>query len=201
VMDVYSLSYIRQLPDGNWASMFIGVYSSLKRLEEAQERLRRLRGFRDSPEGFRVQCYRMDEEYDDPGFFTPWLPPQPGLGTVLGEAIGVETVAAPFTVLLPRGKRLPASYSGVYSTNVVDQPAVTVNVVAGDPSPAGAARQPAQLVVSGLPAAQAGLLQIHLSLAADEQGAVSASARYAHTGAVLSTATGVVAVDRGGQPS
>jgi hypothetical protein len=72
-MIVYSLSYMRPLPDsGHWAGMFVGVYSSIRQVEAAKERLRRRPGFCDYPEGFRVECSRVDEDYDDPMFFTAW---------------------------------------------------------------------------------------------------------------------------------
>ncbi|HEV3263149.1 MAG TPA: Hsp70 family protein [Gemmataceae bacterium] len=174
--------------------MFIGVYSSRKKLEEAKERLRRRPGFRDYPDGFRVRCDRMDEEYDDPMFFTPWAPGQPAVA-VLGEAIGVGTMAGPFIVLLPRGTALPASYSGVFSTAVAGQPAASVMLVAGDPSLDGVARRLGQLVVPDLPPAPPGLLQVQLWLAVDERGAMSASARHVRTGEAFASAAGAVAVD------
>jgi len=71
-MDVYVLWYGRQLPDGRWTGMNIGYYSSMQKLEEARDRMRQRPGFRDYPEGFSVNSYRMDEEYDDPMFFTNW---------------------------------------------------------------------------------------------------------------------------------
>jgi len=54
--------------------MVVGHYSSLAKLEEAKARLVDRPGFRDYPQGFYVNCYRMDEEYDDPTFFLPWDP-------------------------------------------------------------------------------------------------------------------------------
>jgi hypothetical protein len=52
--------------------MSIGVYSSMKQVEAAKDRLLRRSGFRDSPNGFHVECRRIDEDYDDPMFFTAW---------------------------------------------------------------------------------------------------------------------------------
>jgi hypothetical protein len=73
-MEVYVLSYLRPMPDGRWTGMFVGAYTSARKVEEAQERLRGRPGFRDFPEGFRVHCYRADQDYDDPMFFTAWNP-------------------------------------------------------------------------------------------------------------------------------
>jgi hypothetical protein len=78
-MNVFVLSYLRPLPDGPWAGMFIGVYSSLEKVEAAQQQMQLRPGYRDFPGGFRIDCYRIDEDYDDPMFFTAWGPgEQPG---------------------------------------------------------------------------------------------------------------------------
>jgi hypothetical protein len=72
---VYVLYYLRQHPDdGRWASLFVGVYSSVKAVEAAKDRLRRRPGFRDFPEGFQFNAYSIDEDYDDPMWFTDWPP-------------------------------------------------------------------------------------------------------------------------------
>jgi hypothetical protein len=77
-MHVFVLSYARPMSDGPWAGMFIGVYSSLEKVEAAKERMRVRPGFRDFPDGFRIDCLRIDEDYDDPMFFTAWDPAEPG---------------------------------------------------------------------------------------------------------------------------
>lgn len=69
---VYVLSYMRPTNDNCWAGMFVGVYSSLESVEHAKARMRQRPGFRDFPDGFRVDCYRVDADYDDPMFFTNW---------------------------------------------------------------------------------------------------------------------------------
>lgn len=73
-MRAFVLSYLRPTAEGTWAGMFVGVYSSLAMVEAAKGRLRERPGFRDYPDGFRVDCYRVDEDYDDPMFFTLWDP-------------------------------------------------------------------------------------------------------------------------------
>jgi hypothetical protein len=57
--------------------MFIGVYSSLEKVEVAKARIRLRPGYRDFPEGFRVDCYKADEDYDDPMFLTLLDPAEP----------------------------------------------------------------------------------------------------------------------------
>jgi hypothetical protein len=66
---VFLLSYLCPLPDGDWSGISIGVYSSLERAEQAIARLRQRPGFRDYPDGFRIDGRLLDEDYDDPTFF------------------------------------------------------------------------------------------------------------------------------------
>lgn len=58
------MSYKRQRSDGKWEGQFIGVYSSLEEAEKAQARLRSRLAFRDFPQGFYVDCWRLNEDYD-----------------------------------------------------------------------------------------------------------------------------------------
>jgi hypothetical protein len=74
-MPIHILSYARKLPDGRWTGMIVGYYSSLEKLEKAKSRLLHRPGFRDYPEGFYVSCSMLDEECDDPMFFTKWNKP------------------------------------------------------------------------------------------------------------------------------
>jgi hypothetical protein len=113
---------------------------------------------------------------------------------VLGEAIGIQTAAGPFTVLLRRGTVLPALYSSVYSTGEDNQPAVQISLVAGEPSAIGPPRRLGELVVPDLPLAKKGVLQVPLEVTVDEQGAVSLWVRHPRTGEVSSTTTSVLAV-------
>src|SRR6266508_1839143 len=72
---VFVLSYASPLPGGSWTVAFIGVYSSLEQAELAKARIGRQIGFRDYPEGFRIDCFRLDEDYDDPQLMTLGPPP------------------------------------------------------------------------------------------------------------------------------
>ncbi len=116
---------------------------------------------------------------------------------VLAEAIGVQTIAAPFLVVLPAGKTLPGWYSAVFSTSQDDQPAATVRLVAGDPSPGGATRFLGELVVPDLPPGSPGSLHLRVCVEVDEEGSVRVSARHPRTGAVVSAPVGAVAVSQG----
>jgi hypothetical protein len=73
---VFLLSYKRQRPDGKWEGQFIGVYSSLEQVEKAKERLRAQSSFHDYPQGFYVDCWRVDEDYDGQDFWAE-EPPRP----------------------------------------------------------------------------------------------------------------------------
>lgn len=46
----------------------IGIYSSLKSAELAIEKMQMLPGFSNSPEGFSIDSYRLDEENWTEGF-------------------------------------------------------------------------------------------------------------------------------------
>ena len=76
-MNVFVLSCMRPTSEGQWCGMFIGVYSCFDTVEAAITRMRLRPGYRDFPDGFRVHCYRADEDYDDPMFFTLWGPAEP----------------------------------------------------------------------------------------------------------------------------
>jgi hypothetical protein len=196
-MDLYVLSYARPVLDGRWTGMCVGHYSSLARLEEAKDRLRRRPGFRDYPEGFYVNSYRMDEEYDDPMFFTRWDPRHRPIA-VLGEAIGLHSKQGPFTVLLPRKTVLPASFASVIPTDEDDKTVGRVRLMAGDGSPGGDVRELGQLAVADLAAAPESPIRIPIWVAVDERGRVLIAARHPRTGEVLSAPAGTVVAEPGG---
>ena len=56
--------------DGEEDPKLIGVYSSRASAEKAVERLRLRPGFRDRPEGFTIDLYRLDEDHWTEGFVT-----------------------------------------------------------------------------------------------------------------------------------
>ena len=66
---VYMLWHIHDLGDEeDWK--FVGVYSSREQVETARERVCRLPGFRETPEMFRVERVRLDEDLWTEGFVT-----------------------------------------------------------------------------------------------------------------------------------
>jgi hypothetical protein len=48
----------------------LGVYSSEQMAAEAKERAIGLPGFRDAPDGFDIDCYRVDRDEWTEGFIT-----------------------------------------------------------------------------------------------------------------------------------
>jgi hypothetical protein len=82
---VFLLSYLYHWPNGAWTGMLVGVYSSLEKAEQAIARLRQRPGFRDYPDGFRIDGRILDEDYDDPAFFADG---SVGLGTGPGRTSG-----------------------------------------------------------------------------------------------------------------
>ncbi len=196
-MDIHILSYARPLVTGHWTGTTIGYYTSLERLEEARERLRSRPGFRDYSEGFYVNSYRTDEDYDDPTFFRFWDPGRrPEF--LLGEAVGVEGIKGPFADYLPHRTPLPASYGSLFPTGADGQTTARVVLVAGDPGPEGAARRLGELLVPDLPPAPRANVRIPIWVAVDQRGGVTLAARHPRTGEILSTSAGPVAVEPGG---
>jgi hypothetical protein len=65
----YMLWHIHDLgEEEDWK--FVGVYSSERAVEAARERVGRLPGFRETPEMFRVERVRVDEDLWTEGFET-----------------------------------------------------------------------------------------------------------------------------------
>jgi hypothetical protein len=69
-MDVFLLWHVRELPGGEEDSKLIGVYSSAGAAEQAKQRILSQPGFRESPEGFQVSRYTLDEDHWTEGFVT-----------------------------------------------------------------------------------------------------------------------------------
>ena len=59
---VFVLQHVHSREDGVEDVKFIGVYSSRAKAEEAVARLGRLPGFADSPDGFHIDEYRVDQD-------------------------------------------------------------------------------------------------------------------------------------------
>jgi hypothetical protein len=69
-MKVYTLWHVHEFDDGEEDVKFIGVYSTMQKAEEAQQRLQTQEGFRDTPEGFAIDAYEVDEDHWKEGYIT-----------------------------------------------------------------------------------------------------------------------------------
>jgi hypothetical protein len=69
-MEVFVLQHVHRLDNGEEDIKMIGVYSSLEQAEEAIKRLSAKPGFSDSPEGFVVDRYILNEDCWTEGYIT-----------------------------------------------------------------------------------------------------------------------------------
>jgi hypothetical protein len=65
---VYVLHHVRADDEHGDDAKLIGVYRSLASARAAQDHLRKQPGFRDYPEGFQCDPYRLDEDHWIEGF-------------------------------------------------------------------------------------------------------------------------------------
>lgn len=66
--NVFVLQHVRDTDDGSEDVKFIGVYSSRELAKSAEQRLRRLPGFRDEPAGFHIDEYPLDQDHWSEGY-------------------------------------------------------------------------------------------------------------------------------------
>jgi len=69
-VDVFLVQHVHIHEDGEEDIKLIGVYSSRASAEQAIERLKQQPGFRDTPEGFVLDQYTLDEDNWTEGFVT-----------------------------------------------------------------------------------------------------------------------------------
>jgi hypothetical protein len=74
-MNVFLLWHVHELPGDEEDEKLIGVYSSLERAEQAQQRAATQRGFRDAPTGFCIDPYAVDEDHWTQGYVTEMQKP------------------------------------------------------------------------------------------------------------------------------
>ena len=61
-MEAFIVQHLHKFEDGEEDGKFIGVYSSIAEANKAVERSSRLPGFIDSPNGFSIDKYIIDED-------------------------------------------------------------------------------------------------------------------------------------------
>src|SRR5437899_1960942 len=69
-MEVYLLQHVHEFPDGEEDIKLIGVYSSRVLAEEAQRRAEMLPGFHETPKGFTIDPYKVNEDHWPEGYIT-----------------------------------------------------------------------------------------------------------------------------------
>ncbi len=69
-MEVFLLQHVHVHENGEEDVSLIGVYSTSENAENALQRAKKLPGYRDAPDGFCIDCYRLDEDHWTEGYFT-----------------------------------------------------------------------------------------------------------------------------------
>ena len=69
-MEVFLLWHVHVFPGGEEDAKLIGVYSSHELAELVQQRALKQPGFRDTPTGFCIDCYSVDEDHWQEGYVT-----------------------------------------------------------------------------------------------------------------------------------
>jgi hypothetical protein len=67
---LFVIQHVHELDDEHKDVKFIGVYSTRLNAEAAIERLSEMPGFKDTPDGFHIDEYRLDQDYWAEGFET-----------------------------------------------------------------------------------------------------------------------------------
>lgn len=68
--DVFVVEHLHVHKNGEEDAKLIGVYSSRGLAEKAVERMRLKPGFCETPEGFTIDLYRLDQDHWTEGFVT-----------------------------------------------------------------------------------------------------------------------------------
>jgi molecular chaperone DnaK len=100
----------------------------------------------------------------------------------LALSIRIETNGNVATVILPRGTKLPASHTEVFSTAQNDQDRVEVHLLQGERPLATQNRSLGKFQLFGIPPAPRGVPQIEVTFAVDRDGVLAVSARDKATG-------------------
>lgn len=68
--NVYLVSHVHVIEDGEEDVKLIGIYSSMLKAEEAVERLKLKTGFKDAKKGFSIDKYLLDIDNWTEGYIT-----------------------------------------------------------------------------------------------------------------------------------
>jgi molecular chaperone DnaK len=105
---------------------------------------------------------------------------------VIPLSLGIETMGAIATKLIPRNTTIPTSKSQVFSTAADNQPSVEINVVQGEREMAADNRSLGRFVLDGIPPAPRGMPQVEVTFDIDANGILKVSAKEQKSGKVQS---------------
>lgn len=111
-------------------------------------------------------------------------------------SLGIETLGAVQTTLIPRNTTIPTKKSMVFSTAADNQTAVTINVLQGERPMAQDNKSLGRFDLVGIPAAPRGIPQIEVTFDIDANGILHVSAKDKGTGKEQS-----IVIDRAGSIS
>ena len=97
-------------------------------------------------------------------------------------SLGIETMGAVFTKLIPRNTTIPTKKSQIFSTAADGQTAVSIHVMQGEREMASQNRTLGRFDLVGIPAAPRGVPQIEVTFDIDANGIVHVSAKDLGTG-------------------
>ena len=96
--------------------------------------------------------------------------------------LGIETLGAVRTPLIPRNSTIPTSKSEVFSTAADNQPAVEINVLQGEREMAADNKSLGRFNLDGIPSAPRGVPQIEVTFDIDANGILNVTAHDKATG-------------------
>ncbi len=91
--------------------------------------------------------------------------------------LGVETMGAVSTPLIPRNTTVPTSKSEIFSTAADNQTSVEINVLQGERPMAADNKSLGRFVLSGIPAAPRGVPQVEVTFDIDASGILNVAAK------------------------
>jgi molecular chaperone DnaK len=91
--------------------------------------------------------------------------------------LGVETMGAVSTPLIPRNTTVPTSKSEIFSTAADNQTSVEINVLQGERPMAADNKSLGRFVLSGIPAAPRGVPQVEVTFDIDASGILNVTAK------------------------
>ncbi len=98
--------------------------------------------------------------------------------------LGLETLGAVSTPLIPRNTTVPTSKTEIFSTAADNQTSVEINVLQGERAMAGDNKSLGRFILSGIPPAPRGVPQIEVTFDIDASGILNVTAKDKATGKV-----------------